>query len=97
MKGTTKVVSRHLWTLNGVVLQSDFWTKVLHFLTLKTGILQNGTQVFGLLEICTQSVLSATGSRHMEMMTGPNIHGFLHRNNILLYKSQQDTHVTEFI
>jgi len=26
-----------------------------------------------------------------------NIHGSVHRNNILLYKSQQDTHVTEFI
>jgi len=26
-----------------------------------------------------------------------NIYGSVHRNNILLYKSQQDTHVTEFI
>jgi hypothetical protein len=26
-----------------------------------------------------------------------NIHGPVHRNNILLYKSQQDAHVTEFI
>jgi hypothetical protein len=26
-----------------------------------------------------------------------NIHGSVHRNNILLYKSQQDAHVTEFI
>ena len=26
-----------------------------------------------------------------------NIYGPLHRNNILLYKSQQDAHVTEFI
>ena len=25
-----------------------------------------------------------------------NIHGSVHRNNILLYKSQQDAHVTEF-
>ena len=25
------------------------------------------------------------------------IHGSVHRNNILLYKSQQDAHVTEFI
>ena len=25
------------------------------------------------------------------------IHGFVHHNNILLYKSQQDAHVTEFI
>jgi hypothetical protein len=31
------------------------------------------------------------------MMTGPKIYGFLHRNNILLHKFQQDTHVTEFI
>ena len=26
-----------------------------------------------------------------------NIHGSVHRNNIVLYKSQQDAHVTEFI
>jgi len=26
-----------------------------------------------------------------------NVHGSLHRNNILVYKSQQDAHVTEFI
>jgi hypothetical protein len=26
-----------------------------------------------------------------------NIHGSVHRNNILLYKYQQDSHVTEFI
>ena len=26
-----------------------------------------------------------------------NIHGSVHRNNILLYKSQQEAHVTEFI
>jgi hypothetical protein len=26
-----------------------------------------------------------------------NIHGSVHRNNILIYKSQQDAHVTEFI
>ena len=26
-----------------------------------------------------------------------NIHGSVHRNNILLYKSQQDAHVTEYI
>jgi hypothetical protein len=26
-----------------------------------------------------------------------NVHGSVHRNNILIYKSQQDAHVTEFI
>jgi hypothetical protein len=26
-----------------------------------------------------------------------NVHGSMHPNNILLYKSQQDAHVTEFI
>ena len=26
-----------------------------------------------------------------------NIHGSLHRNNIILYKFQQDVHVTKFI
>jgi hypothetical protein len=26
-----------------------------------------------------------------------NVHGSLHRNNILVYKFQQDAHVTEFI
>jgi hypothetical protein len=26
-----------------------------------------------------------------------NVHGCIHRNNILVYKSQQDAHVTEFI
>ena len=26
-----------------------------------------------------------------------NIHGSMHHNNLLLYKSQQDAHVTEFI
>jgi len=26
-----------------------------------------------------------------------NVHGSVHRNNILVYKSQQDAHVTEFI
>jgi hypothetical protein len=26
-----------------------------------------------------------------------NVHGSVHRNNIIIYKSQQDTHVTEFI
>jgi hypothetical protein len=26
-----------------------------------------------------------------------NIHGSVHRNNILLHKNQQDAHVTEFI
>jgi hypothetical protein len=28
---------------------------------------------------------------------GFNVHGSVHRNNILIYKSQQDEHVTEFI
>jgi len=26
-----------------------------------------------------------------------NVHGAVHRNSILVYKSQQDAHVTEFI
>jgi hypothetical protein len=26
-----------------------------------------------------------------------NVHGSVHRNNIIVYKSQQDAHVTEFI
>ena len=26
-----------------------------------------------------------------------NVHGSVHRNNILVHKSQQDAHVTEFI
>ena len=26
-----------------------------------------------------------------------NVHGSVHRNNILVYESQQDAHVTEFI
>jgi len=26
-----------------------------------------------------------------------NVHGSVHRNNILVYKSQQDAHFTEFI
>ena len=28
--------------------------------------------------------------------TESNVHGSVHRNNILVYKSQQDAHVTEF-
>ena len=34
---------------------------------------------------------------HMLQSLFYNIHGSAHRNNILLYKSQQDAHVTEFI
>jgi len=33
----------------------------------------------------------------MQILFKFNIHGFVHRNNIVLYKSQQDAHVTEFI
>jgi len=31
------------------------------------------------------------------MLSGFNIHGSVHRNNILLYKSQQEAQVTQFI
>jgi len=32
-----------------------------------------------------------------QYITKFNVHGSVHRNNILVYKSQQDAHVTEFI
>jgi len=35
--------------------------------------------------------------KYLENIKEFNIHGSVHRNNILLYKSQQDAHVTEFI
>jgi hypothetical protein len=33
----------------------------------------------------------------LEILNTFNVHGSVHRNNILVYKSQQDAHVTDFI
>jgi len=34
---------------------------------------------------------------HVKGIKTFNVHGFVYRNNILVYKSQQDAQVTEFI
>ena len=56
------------------------------------------TENFGLEDKASYIYVSAKNTAQTEFITYFfNVHGSVHRNNILAYKSQKDAHVTEFI